>query len=561
MRQINYLISGILLVAVIAGCSSGRKLTQPRPARDDFRLKARDYFLEGIFYEQQSRYNEALVRYYQALHHDSTSATIYNSIAENHLRLGHLESAEILLRKALSLDPKNTESLNLMAECQYRLGNDDQAIAYYLKLLRINPYDEAARQYLMLLYQKNGDELGIARQNEELLKLYGGDPLLMERLASTYLKYKKYDQALHYLREVLKSDSTRAETYYLIGYVMEMRQQPDSAVIYYQKSLQHNAGFAQALDRITLLYRSQRRWQKIIDVYRPVLAADSSDRAARILSAEAYYYLEKYDQARRLLKPVMALEEPPLSVLELAGRVEMEAKNFTQAVALFRRILAKDEKNKYAWLFLAFTQSDMNQPDSAEVSFRRALELYPDDAMIWSFYGMNLQKQEKYRQAIRAFQKALQLEPDNTNALTNLPLVYENLKMFSQCDSIYEIALKRLPDNPLILNNYSYSLAERNTRLQEALQMAQKAISLKADEAAYLDTVGWIYFKLGNLPQAEKYIKKSIELRQTSPVVEEHLGDVYYQMKRYDKAREYWQKALEGDPGKQTLLDKLNKIR
>ncbi|HHJ53275.1 MAG TPA: tetratricopeptide repeat protein [Caldithrix abyssi] len=569
MKTKFYIITVIGFALFLASCAGEQKITRHtretenrlKSKRNEFRLKARDYFLEGLFLEQEGRYNEALVRYYQALHHDSTSATIYNSIAENHLRLGHLESAEVLLRKALRLDPKNTESLALMAECQYRIGRDDLAIEYYRRLLAVDPYDDDSRQYLILLLEKNGDMAAVAKQNEQFLKLYGNDPAVMERVAALYFKQKQYDKALHYYRLLTKADSTRSRFYYLIGSIYEFKHQPDSAVVYFKRALHFRPDFSQALDRLTTIYRNQREWDKIINAYKPVLQADSSNRVARVLSAEAYFYLEKYDQARRLLRPFTEQKDVPLSILELMGRVEMESKHYVQAIDLFKRIIQQDEKNKYAWLFLAFTQSDMGAADSAEATYRRAVELFPDDAMLWSFYGITLQQQEKYQPAIRAFKHALSLEPDNRNALTNLPIVYESLGMYARCDSLYEVALKHYPDDPLLLNNFSYSLSERGVRLNEALKMAQKALQLKPREAAYLDTIGWIYYKLGDYAQAEKYIRESVDLRPDSGVVIEHLGDVYNKMGRTDRALEMWQKALQLNPDDQKLQEKINSLK
>ncbi len=566
MKKIIKIVNGFIVLVLLTQCMGGYEALRTdvktkAQAPDEYRLKARDYFLKGLFLEQEGRYNEALVRYYQALHHDSTSATIYNSIAENHLRLGHYESAEVLLRKALRLDPNNAEALSLMAECQYRLGRDDLAIEYYRRLLDINPYDDDSRQYLIILLEKNGDLTGVARENEEFLKLYGNDPAVLERVAGLYFKQKEYDKALHYYRQLVRVDSTQARLYYLLGSIYEFKQMPDSAEFFYRKALHFRPDFPHALDRLTTLYRNQRQWEKIVEAYRPSLQRDSTDRVARVLTAEAYYYLNQYDQARKMLQPIMEQEEPPASILELMGRIEMESKHYQEAIRLFKRIIAQDEKNKYAWLFLAFTQSDLGAADSAEATYQQAVRIFPDDAMLWSFYGLNLQQQEKYSEAIQAFRRALQLEPDNRNALTNLPIVYESLKMFAQCDSVYEIALQHFPDDPLLLNNYSYSLAERGLRLNEALQMARKALQKRPEEAAYLDTMGWIYYKLGDYAQAETYIKRSVELRPDSGVVIEHLGDIYIEMGQKDKALEMWQKALRLNPDDQKLKDKINAAR
>ncbi|RMF54915.1 MAG: tetratricopeptide repeat protein, partial [Calditrichaeota bacterium] len=110
---------------------------------------------------------------------------------------------------------------------------------------------------------------------------------------------------------------------------------------------------------------------------------------------------------------------------------------------------------------------------------------------------------------------------------------------------------------PTLLNNFSYSLAERGIRLEEALEMANRALELEPNNGAFLDTVGWIYFKLGDYQQALYYIKRAVEHREGSAEVLEHLGDVYYQLGEQEKAQEYWQKAYEKDPDNKALKAKI----
>ncbi len=554
--------STLLLTLVWAsGCMPALKQHPHMDEHKAERLKARDFYTTGIFKQQQGHYNEALVAFYQALQYDTTSATIYNSIAENHMKLSHFESAKIYLQKSLRLKPENSEALQLLAECYLRLGQDDQAIATFKRILKANPYDTDARQYLILLYEKNDDALGIAKENEAMLRLYGKSPEILQRLSQIYIRQKMYNKALYYLNELQAIDSTSAETPYLMGQIKDVQNQPDSAAFFYRKTLDREPTHKGALDRLTLRYRSKRDWKAIIDLYRPVLKADSTNRAARIMSAEAYYYLETYDQARRLLLPLVQGAEADPALMELMGRIELESKHAASAASYFRRILQHAHDNRIAWMFLAFSLSDMDSLQQAQKVFEEALNHFPEDVNLWAFYGNNLQEQEFYEPAISAYHKTLELDSTNRTALAGLPVIYETLKMYTQCDSVYELAIKRLPNNALILNNFGYSLSERNIRLQDALKMAQKAISIQPDNAAYLDTIGWIYYKLGQFEKAAHYIQKAVDSGEASAVVLEHLGDVYAGLEQVEQARTYWQKSIELEPDNPTLLKKLEKIK
>jgi len=269
----------------------------------------------------------------------------------------------------------------------------------------------------------------------------------------------------------------------------------------------------------------------------------------------------------------------------------MEEENLNKAENYFKQIVEKDEKNRIGWLFLGFVYSDMDSLNKAAENYRHALKHLPEDPYILSYYGLTLGRQGKDEDAIPVLEKALSIDPENLTALlpyglslsrlgrsrdaiipfrkaleldnknltaiSNLGLIYDELKMYSASDSLYENALQAFPNNDLFLNNYSYSLADRGIRLEYALQMALKAIELQPDNGAYLDTVGWVYFRLGQYELARQYIQKSLERRPESAVVTEHLGDVYWKMGDLDSARKYWREALEKDSSNEALKQKL----
>ena len=124
-------------------------------------------------------------------------------------------------------------------------------------------------------------------------------------------------------------------------------------------------------------------------------------------------------------------------------------------------------------------------------------------------------------------------------------------------DSLYQKALSLDPENAVVLNNFSYSLATRGKDISKALEMVQKALTKEPKNGAFLDTMGWIYYKMGRYKQALKFVKASTETREPSAEVFEHLGDIYHKLGNVKKARLYWKKALGKDKTNRRLLQKL----
>jgi Tfp pilus assembly protein PilF len=140
---------------------------------------------------------------------------------------------------------------------------------------------------------------------------------------------------------------------------------------------------------------------------------------------------------------------------------------------------------------------------------------------------------------------------------------YEEMQNHSKSDSLYEMGLKLDPNNHLILNNYSYSLSERNLRLEASEKMSRRALEFEPENSAYLDTYGWILFKLGKYDDAIRYIKKAIELRdavgEDGSVLNEHLGDIYFEIGNKEKALYYWEEALKINPANEDVVNKVKK--
>jgi tetratricopeptide (TPR) repeat protein len=557
MKKYNIYIFIIIAYFLLSCANHGNLIVQDSNETPKVSFKAREYFLKGIFLQAEERFSEALVQFHKAQIFDTTSATIHNSLAENYLKLNEFEPALFHLKKALVLQPENLETYQLLGEIYFRQQDDDKAIAAYKKVLALDPFDDNARNFLFFLYEKTKKPEAKALLYEELLKLYGKNKLLLEQIVEFYQKQKDYPNAIKYIDEIITLDSTNARYYFIKGQMLENIQKIPEAIGNYEKVLEYTPDEINAIRKLAFLYRSENQHQKVIDLYLPFLESNPDDMIARLSIAESFYFLDKFDKSRELLLPIENQKNNPWGVNDLLGRVELEEKNFDKAIYYFSKVIEHDKKNRFGWLFLGFTYSDKGDLPNAEKTYRQAVTYLPQDATLWSWLGIVLQRQNKFAESIEPYQKAIILDPKNINALSSLPVVLEGLNLFSQSDSVYEAGLKNLPENALLLNNYAYSLSERNLRLDEALKMAQKAIEIEQENGAYLDTIGWIYFKLNQLSEAEHYILKSLQLRPNSPVVLDHMGDVYFNMDNIEKAKTYWKKSIELAPDNQLILDKI----
>ena len=139
-----------------------------------------------------------------------------------------------------------------------------------------------------------------------------------------------------------------------------------------------------------------------------------------------------------------------------------------------------------------------------------------------------------------------------------LAMVYDQNEKWDQSDKLYTDLITINTKDAQAYNNYAYSLIERNEDVEYALTLAKKAIELSPKTSSYLDTIGWIYFKLNDFDKAKEFIGEAIVYDDTSSVVLEHYGDVLIELNEIDEALIFYKKALELDEENMKLKEKIS---
>lgn len=190
-----------------------------------------------------------------------------------------------------------------------------------------------------------------------------------------------------------------------------------------------------------------------------------------------------------------------------------------------------------------------------------ALELFPNQVVVYFYKGLAQLQLSKHAEAIKTLEQGLffvannkELESQFFGAIGD---AYHALDNHTASDKAYINALKANPNNALVLNNYSYYLAERGESLNEAYIMSKRAIELEPNMPSYLDTYAWVLYKLKRYKEALTYIDMAIAIDQNA-VHYEHKGDILFRLEEVGLAVKFWQKALELNPENEKIKQKIN---
>lgn len=592
----KYLLS-LLSLIIIVSCSSdiSKKSLPSSSVKIDNEKLAIEKFVNGSIQEIKGNIQEAINEYNIALSY-AEKPGIHYALAKNYYRINKLAPALLHARKAAQLEPDNKEFLFLLASVYNASHLEDSSIAVYEKIISMDSTDAAAYFQLAQLYEKNRPKQALAIYKklidmigpdwnvlvnmidlnerlgnnedsitflEELIKLNPSDLQLQKLLIDSYIKTKNYDKALKICEEALISYPEDIGLLELKGNIFIQQDKWNDAAQVYEKIFDsREIDFNQKLKIASLFMMASEKDSTNLFTAKKFfekLNKDSTDWQINASLGEIEIKLKNDSSAIEYFKKAVSLAEWNSQLWIRLGGLLFDRRKYSDVISLLADAVEKFPNDFAINLIYGLSLSQNNEHQKAKIYLERAVNINPDDITSLTAYGYTLNQLKDEEGALKILNRALAIDPKNIDIIGMAALIYDSQKNFAMSDSLYSEALKIDSTNALILNNYAYSLAERGIKLEEALRMSKKAIEKEPKNASYLDTIGWIYYQLGDYKTAKKYIEESIKQDSKSATVTDHLGDVYFKLGNKEKAKEFWQKALELEPSNEKIKQKLEK--
>ena len=171
-----------------------------------------------------------------------------------------------------------------------------------------------------------------------------------------------------------------------------------------------------------------------------------------------------------------------------------------------------------------------------------------------------LREANQLQEAYALMEAAARRFPKNPDLLYDFALLAEKLGRVEVMEAQLREVMLQAPDNHHAYNALGYSLAERNVRLQEAYGLIAKALEMAPDDPFIMDSMGWVHYRMGNLDEAEKFLRRAYGLRR-DPEIAVHLGEVLWQKGEKTAAQQLWREARAKDPDNDTLRTTLARLR
>jgi tetratricopeptide (TPR) repeat protein len=521
------------------------------------------YFLWGKTAENKHRFEEALEAYEKALLCDEGSEYINRKLAVLLIKMDRKEKAITLLEQIISDQPQNTEDRILLAQVYTSLGWYDEAVALYQDLLEIKE-DHDTLLMLGTLYAQNKEYDKAQKILNRLIDLEGDSYLAHYYLARLYLELQFYDKAAVSYEKALELNWFERMAYEVAEFY-ENREEYEKAILIYNKIIEEDESADMAKTRLVNLYLIIEENDKALELLRELRTILPESNSVDITISRILMGQEKYDEVIMILEDVLQTN-PELTVVRyLLAMAYYKNSNNLKAVQQLKIIPV--ESNLYEdsifvrIRILTETDNLAGAIDLLEQQVGNAATRKPSFYMLLaSLYREN----EDIGQGKKIYEQALKLYPEDVDILYNYGIFLERIGESDEAMARMQEVIVLHPENGAALNYVGYTWADNNLNLDKALEYIMKAVELIPDDGYIRDSLGWVYFKMGDLRQAIIELEKASEMVENDPVVKEHLGDVYLETNQLEKALAAYEASFElyeKEEKKNNITGKINALK
>lgn len=480
---------------------------------------------------------------------------------------------------------RDTGIIERAMEISEFLGAHQQALDMALLWTEVAPDDPAALRSAALQLARAGHHKDAMQAMQQVLLLEDDTHFDLLALAALQADSETRQGLLESLQNLLSRYPDNPQLSFAAALLLQEDQRPEEALAILEKHTRERRSSASVMLQ-SRLYAGLGEQERAISILQQGVSEFPDDHRLRLLLARMLVSTDDYPGAIEHFRE-LARQNPDDSEMQLAlALIELESGDTEAAIAELQQLLDQDPENTSAAYHLGQAHEQAGQTEQAfsvwqgikagdeylpaRLRITRLLleqqrmdELatfmqnernrHPQRALELYLVEIEALMPGHTEQAMQRTDEALAEFELNTNLLYTRAILSERLGDPAALEANLRSILQREPDNSMALNALGYTLADRNERLDEALQLIEQAHTLKPEDPAIIDSLGWVHYRLGNIELAEELLRRAFAAFP-DPEVGAHLGEVLWQQGKHREAREVWNEAAR-DADDTSLID------
>lgn len=488
------------------------------------------YLTLGKLYHFKEEFQQSLDYLFRHLQYNSHSPAGLLFIARNYINLGKFSEALNYLSKLKEINPKDLNTISMMAGIYNYLKDYDKLINLYQQSLKLEPNNLELRSQLGLAYFEDSQFLKAEAEFKKVLQIQPDNPFALNYLALTYKELKRYAEAEQLYLKLLQKHPEDLMAHYNLAKVYSKSRE-------YEKAIKTYDALLETIDKRKVKIKKEER------------AMIFSNRGwVNYQRGEFRQAVEDFRQAAEL-GPKMTASFIHIYIMSLhqAGFSEEALTRCDEAIA--------QQPEELSFYFIkSEILADNGRLDEGLKLLRELIERGKSSPQIYLAIANIFLNAKQYSKAEASLSEAARSFPENESLIFTLGACYERMGRDDLAEEAFKKVIKKNPKHDRALNYLGYMLAEEGIRLEEAIGYIKKALAVDSTNGSYLDSLGWAYYQLNMLAEAQKYLELAVQKEGNSAEIHHHLGDLYHRLGQLEKAISEWQKALTLKPENEQII-------
>ena len=531
---------------------------QPGAAR---KAEALAQFVEGERWEELGEMEKALDAYQKVLIVDPGQVELATHVAALLTRQDDYPLAIDVLKDAIKANPKeSTPYLQLASIYSKDLKKMDQALKYAEQALALDPENIEVYQRLYEIEIAMGQPQKALAALDRALNVPSKDPGFWVQLGKLFASV------------IFKSDTTpKPEEVTRVNSI-------------FTKAAELGADDPAVLKDVADYFAASQQIKEALPFYLKVLERAPDDANAREKLATGFVLTNQWPQAIQILQEIIKLHPEKWQAYELlAGVYEDEARafernnetekaktDFAKAAQNYEQSLLINPARPTNYLRMAeLLLGRLKENERAVRILREARHRFPDLPEMTYYLAIALREAKQSQAAVTTFEEALHEAELSSSEIVNARFYFdygataEQAGLYGKAADLFKRSIAIDPANAAEAYNYlGYMWTEQNMHLDEAEQMIKRALEIDPNNGAYLDSMGWLYYRKGKYVDAVEQLQRALKnMAKPDTTVLVHIGDTYSKLNRIAQALEYWQKAMLLAPGDKAVAAKIESAK
>lgn len=523
----------------------------------------------------------------------------YYLMAEMNIKQGHLGQAAAALKKAIARDPGAPVLKKELALIYIQQDKKQAALSLVDDLLKKNPDDVEALIIDASIRQAEGETDYVKKAYERVIKLDPDRQSIYIVLGRLYIEDEMYHKAINVLDRLVKRFPDAYTGYYYIGKAYKSLGETKKAIDAFNQSLEIEPALIEPRVELIQIYQKKNKPQNMIEQYEDILEYYPENIPASIELGLLYHKTGKTRSEKAVLSDLGKKSLTDKSVTDIVIQNLIAQNRYKDAVIVLKgmlqgapesadihyllgatyyldkqykaalpHLLSVGTKSRFhidAAMHAAVIYDKLGKPEAAIDILRKTLKPAKDKdkvkliPILTSFYV----EQNRYADAVKLLKQGISIDKRNTDLHYQLGMIYDKMGNSSGAIDQMKTVIRLSPNNADALNYLGYTYADQGVHLDDAERFVKKALGLKPDNGYILDSMGWVYYKKGELDKAQMYLEKAVKQVPDDPVILEHLGDIYLKGQQREKALDTYQRALKNAKGsdKTEIQEKIDALQ